>query len=132
MQLRYYETILPNLKLKTRPKQLLGFLPLDIALPDFTIIKRKVIFPILQILSQNELKVVLDRFLQAFLICARGAPCSGPNIKPDKKTCQGKILLQSLPLSPVKSKKFSKIFTSIDPIEASRIPKRNPLYWKWM
>ncbi len=33
MQLWYYETILPNLKLKTRPKQLLGSLPLDIALP---------------------------------------------------------------------------------------------------
>jgi hypothetical protein len=34
MQLWYCETILPNLKLKTRPKQLLGSLPLDIALPD--------------------------------------------------------------------------------------------------
>jgi len=34
MQLWYYETILPNLKLKTRPKQLLGSLPLDIALHD--------------------------------------------------------------------------------------------------
>jgi hypothetical protein len=28
-------TIQPNLELKTRPKQLLGFLPLVIALPDF-------------------------------------------------------------------------------------------------
>jgi hypothetical protein len=33
MQLRYYETILPYLKLKTWPKQLLGSLPLDITLP---------------------------------------------------------------------------------------------------
>ncbi len=29
-----FETKLPNLKLKTRPKQLLGSLPLDIALSD--------------------------------------------------------------------------------------------------
>jgi hypothetical protein len=34
MQLRYFETKLPNLKLKTQLKQLLGSLPLDIALPD--------------------------------------------------------------------------------------------------
>ena len=33
MQLSYFETKLPNLMLKTRPKQLLGYLPLDIALP---------------------------------------------------------------------------------------------------
>ncbi len=32
-----YPVKLPNLKLKTRPKQLLGFLPLDIALPDGTL-----------------------------------------------------------------------------------------------
>jgi hypothetical protein len=33
MQLLYFETKLPNLMLKTRPKQLLGSLPLDITLP---------------------------------------------------------------------------------------------------
>jgi hypothetical protein len=33
IRLYYFETKLPNLKLKTRPKQLLGSLPLDIALP---------------------------------------------------------------------------------------------------
>ncbi len=33
MQLYFFETKLPNLKLKTRPKQLLGSLPLVIALP---------------------------------------------------------------------------------------------------
>jgi len=33
MQLHFFETKLPNLKLKTRPKQLLGSLPLVIALP---------------------------------------------------------------------------------------------------
>jgi hypothetical protein len=33
MQLSCFETKLPNLMLKTRPKQLLGSLPLDIALP---------------------------------------------------------------------------------------------------
>jgi hypothetical protein len=33
MHLYYFETKLPNLKLKTRPKQLLGSLPLDIAPP---------------------------------------------------------------------------------------------------
>ncbi len=33
MQLLYFETKLPNLMLKNRPKQLLGFLLLDIALP---------------------------------------------------------------------------------------------------
>ncbi len=33
MQLSRFETKLPNLILKTRPKQLLGSLPLDIALP---------------------------------------------------------------------------------------------------
>jgi hypothetical protein len=30
-----YRVKLPNLKLKTRPKQLLGYLPLDIVLPNF-------------------------------------------------------------------------------------------------
>jgi hypothetical protein len=34
MHLHCYGVKLPNLKLKTRPKQLLGYLPLDIALPD--------------------------------------------------------------------------------------------------
>ncbi len=33
MQSRCYETKLPDLKLKTRPKQLLDYLLLDIALP---------------------------------------------------------------------------------------------------
>ncbi len=33
MHLLCYGVKLPNLKLKTRPKQLLGYLPLDIALP---------------------------------------------------------------------------------------------------
>jgi hypothetical protein len=33
MQLSCFETKLPNLMLKTWPKQLLGSLPLDIALP---------------------------------------------------------------------------------------------------
>jgi hypothetical protein len=33
IQLYYFETKLPNLKLKTRPKQLLGSLQVDIALP---------------------------------------------------------------------------------------------------
>ncbi len=33
MQLHYFETKLPNLKLKNRPKQLLGSLPVDISLP---------------------------------------------------------------------------------------------------
>ncbi len=33
MQLSCFETKLPNLMLKTRPKPLLGSLPLDIALP---------------------------------------------------------------------------------------------------
>ncbi len=33
IQLYYFETKLPNLELKTRPKQLLGSLPVDIALP---------------------------------------------------------------------------------------------------
>jgi hypothetical protein len=33
MQLSCFETKLTNLMLKTRPKQLLGSLPLDIALP---------------------------------------------------------------------------------------------------
>jgi hypothetical protein len=33
MQLYYFETKLPNLKLKNRPKQLLGSLPVDISLP---------------------------------------------------------------------------------------------------
>jgi hypothetical protein len=33
MQLHFYETKLTNLKLKTRPKQLLGYHTLDIALP---------------------------------------------------------------------------------------------------
>jgi len=33
IQLYYFETKLPNLKLKTRPKQLLCSLPVDIALP---------------------------------------------------------------------------------------------------
>jgi hypothetical protein len=33
IQLYHFETKLPNLKLKTRPKQLLGSLPVDIALP---------------------------------------------------------------------------------------------------
>jgi hypothetical protein len=33
MQLHFYETKLTNLKLKTRPKQLLGYFLLDIALP---------------------------------------------------------------------------------------------------
>jgi hypothetical protein len=33
MQLSCFETKLPNLMLKIRPKQLLGSLPLDIALP---------------------------------------------------------------------------------------------------
>jgi hypothetical protein len=33
MQLSCFETKLPNLMLKTRPKQLLGSLPLDTALP---------------------------------------------------------------------------------------------------
>ncbi len=32
-QLYYFETTLPNLKLKSRPKQLLGSLPLDILAP---------------------------------------------------------------------------------------------------
>jgi hypothetical protein len=36
MQLSCFETKLPNLMLKTRPKQLLGSLPLDIALPVMT------------------------------------------------------------------------------------------------
>jgi hypothetical protein len=34
MHLSCFETKLPNLMLKTRPKQLLGYLPLDIVLPD--------------------------------------------------------------------------------------------------
>jgi hypothetical protein len=34
MQLSCFETKLPNLMLKTQPKQLLGSLPLDIALPE--------------------------------------------------------------------------------------------------
>jgi hypothetical protein len=34
MQLYFFETKLPNFKLKTRPKQLLGSLPLVIALHD--------------------------------------------------------------------------------------------------
>jgi len=34
MQLNCFETKLSSLMLKTRPKQLLGSLPLDIALPD--------------------------------------------------------------------------------------------------
>ncbi len=34
MQLHCFETKLPNLLLKTRPEQLLGYFPLDIALPD--------------------------------------------------------------------------------------------------
>jgi hypothetical protein len=33
----HYRLKLPNLKLKTRPKQLLGSLPLDIALPEQSI-----------------------------------------------------------------------------------------------
>ncbi len=33
LQLDFSETEQPNLKLKTRPKQLLGYLQLDIALP---------------------------------------------------------------------------------------------------
>jgi hypothetical protein len=33
IQLYYFETKLANLKLKTRPKQLLGYLPIDIVLP---------------------------------------------------------------------------------------------------
>jgi hypothetical protein len=33
IQLHCFETKLPNLMLKPRPKQLLGYLPLDIALP---------------------------------------------------------------------------------------------------
>ncbi len=39
MQLYYHETKLPNLKLKTRPKQPLASLPLDIALPESAIFK---------------------------------------------------------------------------------------------
>jgi hypothetical protein len=34
VQLWCFETKLPNLKLKTRPEQLIGYLPLDIALPE--------------------------------------------------------------------------------------------------
>ncbi len=34
--LYYFETKLPNLKLKTWPKQLLGYLPVDIMLPGFS------------------------------------------------------------------------------------------------
>jgi len=37
MQLTRFETKLPNLILKTQPKQLLGSLPLDIALPVLTV-----------------------------------------------------------------------------------------------
>ncbi len=37
MQLLCFETKLPYLMSKTRPKQLLGYLPLDIALPACTI-----------------------------------------------------------------------------------------------
>ncbi len=33
VQLLFFEAKLPNLKLKTRPKQLLSYLPLDIMLP---------------------------------------------------------------------------------------------------
>jgi hypothetical protein len=36
MQLSRFEIKLPNLILKTRPKQFLGSLPLDIALPAFS------------------------------------------------------------------------------------------------
>jgi hypothetical protein len=35
MQLHCFETKLPNLMLKTQPRQLLGSLPLDIALPGY-------------------------------------------------------------------------------------------------
>jgi hypothetical protein len=38
MRLFCYRVKLPNLKLKTRPKQLLGPLPLDIALPALALV----------------------------------------------------------------------------------------------
>ncbi len=42
MQLSCFETKQPDLELKTRPKQLLGSLPLDIALPEETLLLRYV------------------------------------------------------------------------------------------
>jgi hypothetical protein len=51
MQLSCFETKLPNLMLKTRPKQLLGSLPLDITLPG------------------GNLRVVLSRFFNFKLGC---------------------------------------------------------------
>jgi hypothetical protein len=41
MQLYFLETKLPNLKLKTQPKQLLGSLPLVIALPGWVLKARE-------------------------------------------------------------------------------------------
>ena len=44
-QLYYFETKLPNLKLKTRPKQLLGSHPVDIALPGISPDKVDIKYP---------------------------------------------------------------------------------------
>jgi len=41
IQSYYLETKLPDLKLKTRPKQLLGYLRVDIALPDLSFITNR-------------------------------------------------------------------------------------------
>jgi hypothetical protein len=41
IQLYYFETKLTNFKLETRPKQLLGSPPVDIALPDLIQLQKK-------------------------------------------------------------------------------------------
>jgi len=62
MQLYFFETKLPNLKLKTRPKQLLGYLPLVMALPDIASILSLCLVQIL-LLSQA---ILLETMLQPF------------------------------------------------------------------
>jgi hypothetical protein len=60
MQLSCFETKLPSLILKTRPKQLLGSLPLDIALPAKTYYRLLMLSLVIKVVDE----LVLPKFVK--------------------------------------------------------------------